>query len=118
MELESLADGLAGPVEEGSVTVAMVHRFIDDMVLVAERQIAQAVAYAWYRHGQKIEGSAAVSLAAVLCGIPIPRPAVAIISGGNIQPEVHAQVCEQWKDWTASSYDERVDVFWEKMRSR
>lgn len=96
MELDSLADGLAGPVEEGSMTIAMLHALADDMLLVTESQIAQAVAYAWRRHGEKIEGSAAVTLAVALCRIAVSRPAVAIISGGNIQPEVHARICEQW----------------------
>lgn len=96
-ELESLADGLAGPVEMGSITVPLVRRYVDDFVLVTEEQIASAIAYAWRKHGEIIEGSAAVALAAVMNGTirrqePHTGPLVAVMSGGNIQPEVHARI--------------------------
>jgi threonine dehydratase len=99
VERESLADGLAGAVEEGAMTIPLVHRFISDFVLVTEEQIIQAVAYAWKQHGEVIEGSGAVALAVVLSGtaerLALPRPCVAVISGGNIQPEVHAVICDR-----------------------
>jgi threonine dehydratase len=101
IELESLADGLAGAVEHGSITIPLVRSFVDDIVLVTEEQVAQAIAYAWEKHGQKIEGSAAVSLAAVLHGHVKEKPAAAIISGGNIQPEIHAQIIIRHKEGTA-----------------
>lgn len=93
VEQESLADGLAGAVEENSITIPLARRFIDDFILVSEEQIASAVVYAWRHHGEKIEGSAAAALAAVMfCDTVPPRspehPAVAVMSGGNIQPEV------------------------------
>lgn len=98
VELESLADGLAGAVENGSITIPLVRRYVDDFVLVTEEQISAAIAYAWMKHGETIEGSAAVPLAAVMCGTvarrqPKEGPLVAVISGGNIQPEVHTQIC-------------------------
>ncbi len=92
VELDSLADGLAGPVETGSVTIPMVNAYVDDFCLVSETDIAEAIAYAWRHYQQRIEGSGAVSLAAILTGRVLHRPAVAIITGGNIQPEVHAQI--------------------------
>ncbi len=101
VELESLADGLAGAVEPGSVTIPLARRFVNDFLLVTEEQIAQAVVYAWQKHGEKIEGSAAVTLAAVLGGVlrgqlSIEGPLVAVMSGGNIQPEKHAQICARF----------------------
>jgi len=99
IELPSLADGLAGPVEEGSITVPMVRRYVDDLILVSEAEIAQAVSFAWHKFHERIEGSAAVPLAAVLMGKITARPAVIVISGGNIQPEVHHEIVEgkMWK---------------------
>jgi threonine dehydratase len=91
----TLADGLAGPVERGSLTIPMVSRLVDDFVLVSEEEIAQAIAYAWHQHGERIEGSAAASLAAVMSNKVSSRPAVVVITGGNIQPEVHAGVVEE-----------------------
>jgi threonine dehydratase len=100
VELESLADGLAGAVEEGSITIPLVRRFVDDFSLVTEAQIARAIVYAWQKHGEKIEGSAATALAAAMNGLnnaeqPMKDPVVAVISGGNIQPEIHARICAQ-----------------------
>ncbi len=97
VELESLADGLAGAVETGSMTIPLVRRLVDDFVLVTEEQIARAIAYAWSKHGETIEGAAAVTLASVMSGIDHRRhmpegPLVAIVSGGNIQPEIHARI--------------------------
>jgi threonine dehydratase len=98
VELESLADGLAGAVEEGSITIPLVRRYVEDFVLVTEDQIARAIAYAWQKHGEMIEGSAAVGIAAVMSGViniyhSDEGPLVILVSGGNIQPETHARVC-------------------------
>ena len=94
IELPSLADGLAGPVEAGSVTIPLVKKFVDEFILVSEAEIAQAIAAAGQRYRERIEGSAAVALAAVLTGKVSSRPAVVIVSGGNIQPEVYAHITE------------------------
>jgi threonine dehydratase len=96
VERDSLADGLAGAVEPGSLTIELTRASVDRFVLVTEEQIARSIAYAWARYGEKIEGSAAVPLAAVLFEQVAQRPAVVLISGGNIQPEVHAALCAQW----------------------
>ena len=96
VERDSLADGLAGAVEPGSITIEMARTLVNRFVLVSEEQIARAIAFAWLRYEEKIEGSAAVALAAVLFGQVPERPAVVIISGGNIQPQVHAAICERW----------------------
>jgi len=64
-------------------------------VTVSEEEIGQAIAYAWHQHGQVIEGSGAVGLAAVLAGKVTP-PAVVIISGGNIPHEVHEELCRRY----------------------
>ena len=91
-ELPSLADGLAGPVEEGSITIPLIRKYVDDFILISEEEIVQAIRYTWEKHAERIEASAAVPLAAVLSQKAKARPAVAVISGGNIQPEVHAQM--------------------------
>ncbi|MEJ5241766.1 MAG: threonine/serine dehydratase [Anaerolineales bacterium] len=88
----TLADGLSGAIEEETITLPLMRRYVDQILLVSEEEIAQAIAYAWHVHHQVIEGSAAVGLAALLSGKVSERPAVVILSGGNIQPEVHAQI--------------------------
>jgi threonine dehydratase len=92
-ELESLADGLAGAVEEDSITIPLARRWVDDLILVSEEEIAAAVAFAWAQYSEKIEGAAGAALAAALSGRTEQTPAVVILSGGNIQPELHAQLC-------------------------
>jgi threonine dehydratase len=95
IELSSLADGLAGPVEKNSITIPMVRRLADQMVLVEEEQIARAVRFAWENYNEKLEGSAAAALAAVLSGAVSQLPAVVILSGGNIQPEIFQQLLQR-----------------------
>jgi threonine dehydratase len=92
IELPSLADGLAGPVEAGSVTIPMVKEFVDDIILVTEEEIGQAIKYAWVTYHECIEGSAAVTLAAALSGRFTTRPAIAVLSGGNIHPAEHERI--------------------------
>ncbi len=98
-DLPTLADGLSGAVEPGSVTIPLVKELVDEIILVNEAEIERAVAFAWRRYQQRIEGSAAVVLAAVLSG-KVKGPAALVISGGNIQPEIHAAIC-------ASNQEER-----------
>lgn len=94
-EKESLADGLAGAVEEGSLTIPLVQSLVDEIVLVTEEEIEQAIAFAWSQYKETIEGSAAVALAAALTRKVQARPAVVVISGGNIQPAVHSQIIDR-----------------------
>jgi threonine dehydratase len=95
-DLPTLADGLSGAVETGAVTIPMIQRYVDDFLTVSEAEIARAVAFAWYVFQEKIEGSAAVALATVLQHKVKERPTVLIMTGGNIQPEVHDQIVRQY----------------------
>lgn len=94
VEHPSLADGLAGPVEPGALTIPLVKKYLDDFLLVSEQDIRNAIRYAWNHYHERIEGSAATSLAAVLYGRLQTRPAILLITGGNIQPEVHARIIQ------------------------
>ncbi len=95
-DLPTLADGLSGAVEQGSVTIPIMERTVDDFLTVSEEEIERAVAFAWYNYHEKIEGSAAVALAAALEGKVVERPSVIILTGGNIQPEVHRELIEKY----------------------
>jgi threonine dehydratase len=79
----------------------MIEEYVDDFFVVSEEEISRAMAFAWAIYHEKIEGSGAVGLAAVLTGKIKERPSVVIISGGNVQPEVHEKIVarfagEQW----------------------
>ncbi|MDZ4158865.1 MAG: pyridoxal-phosphate dependent enzyme [Anaerolineaceae bacterium] len=96
LERESLADGLSGAVEENSLTIELSRKLVMDIILVSEEEIEKAIAYAWYTYQETIEGSAAVGLAAALSGKIKQRPILIIVSGGNIQPERHAEILNRW----------------------
>ena len=96
-ELPSIADGLAGPVEEGSVTIPIVKNYVTNFILVSEIEIRRAIKYAWITYHERIEGSAAAALAAVLSGRVTDKPALVVLTGGNITPEEHAQILHDSK---------------------
>jgi threonine dehydratase len=95
VEKPSLADGLSGAPEVGSQTIPLMHEIADDFLLVTEDEIAEAIVYAIQTHGQIIEGSAAVGLAAVLAGKFVPdQETLAIVTGGNIDPARHRSLVD------------------------
>ena len=96
IELPSLADGLSGPVEQNSLTIPLIRKWADGLILVTEAEITKAMAYAYQRYGQRIEPSAAVSLASILTDKVTQRPVVAVITGGNIQAEIYQQLIQDY----------------------
>jgi len=84
IERPTAADGLAGDVEDGSLTIPLVRQVVDAMVLVSERQICEAAAWAWQQAALRIEPSAAVALAAALAHGQ--GSSAVILSGGNADP--------------------------------
>ncbi len=94
-ELPTLADGASGEVEPSSITIPIVKQLVDDFILVTEDEIKTAIRYAWQRYQQVIEGSAALTLAAVLSNRITKRPLLLVMSGGNIQTSVYQQILEE-----------------------
>jgi threonine dehydratase len=88
-DLPTLCDGLAGAIESDSMTIPLVKKYVQDIILVEEEEIIRAMLYAWEVYGEPMEPSGAVGLAAVLSGKIPGKPASTIISGGNITPEKH-----------------------------
>jgi threonine dehydratase len=86
---ESIADGLMA-VRPGDLNFAHVRTFLDRIDTVEEGEIAAALR--WLLRDAKIvaEPSGAVTVAAALRG-GCPPPVVAIISGGNLDPDVLAK---------------------------
>ncbi|MDQ7054046.1 MAG: threonine/serine dehydratase [candidate division KSB1 bacterium] len=84
----SLADGLAGRFVH-ETTLALTQRYVDEVVLVSEASIAQAMHLLLARHKWVVEGSAAVGLAAWLEGsIPSAGTCAMILTGGNVSTAV------------------------------
>jgi threonine dehydratase len=60
---------------------------------VSEEEVVAAIRWAWAEHGLVVEPGAAVSIAALLAGkAEILPETVALVSGGNIDPALHARL--------------------------
>jgi threonine dehydratase len=93
-ETASLADSLGGGIGQGNrYTFAMVRELVDDLLLVEEDQIADAIHHAYWREQQIIEGSGAVGIAALRAGL-VERPGVTavVLSGANTDMAQHARL--------------------------
>ena len=63
------------------------------VVAVSDGQVREAVRWAWQEHGLTVEPGGAAALAAVLSGIVPGNGSTAIVlSGGNIDPALHAEL--------------------------
>jgi threonine dehydratase len=83
---ETLADGLAGNLEPGAVTFALVREHLDAVVAVSEAEIAEAIRLLARAHGIVAEGAAAAAVAGVMTGRVVvgEGPVVVVVSGRNI----------------------------------
>ncbi|MEV7803575.1 pyridoxal-phosphate dependent enzyme [Microbispora sp. NPDC088329] len=89
----TLADGLAGNIEPGSVTVGLVARHVHHLVTVSEDEIRAALRYLAYERGYVAEGAGAVPVAALLAGkVDAYGRVVAVVSGRNITAAALASV--------------------------
>jgi threonine dehydratase len=84
---ETLADGLAGNIEPGSVTFDLVRDHAAAVVLVSEAEIEEAIRFLARAHGIAAEGAGATAVAAVMTG-RVERsggePLVVVVTGRNI----------------------------------
>jgi threonine dehydratase len=88
---ETIADGLAGGLEPGSVTVDIVRDSgVVDMATVDEDELLAAVAELHREHGLVVEGAGAAAVAAVRSGKAAPPDGriVALVTGRNVTDEV------------------------------
>lgn len=92
----SLADGIAVKTV-GSATFPVVRDLVDEVVLVEEEEIAQAIVSLLERNKLMVEGAGAVGLAALLNGRVrgLSGKTVALLSGGNIDVKTIAVVVER-----------------------
>jgi threonine dehydratase len=88
--LDSLADGLSGNIAEGSITVDLARRYVDKVILVEEAEIAAAMRAVLEHEHVLVEGSAAVTVAALQSGrlSVAGRRAVLVLTGRNVAPSV------------------------------
>ncbi|WET82616.1 pyridoxal-phosphate dependent enzyme [Amycolatopsis sp. QT-25] len=88
----TIADGQAAEIP-GALTFSINRNLVDDIALVTDDQIREAMRFAFERLKLVIEPSGATGLAALLSGrIPGPGRVGVIISGGNVSPERFAEL--------------------------
>lgn len=82
---ETLADGLAGNLEPGSVTIELIRCHTESVLSVSEGEIRAAIRFLVNEHGVVAEGAGAVAAAAVLAGrVEVSGTVVALVTGRNI----------------------------------
>jgi len=85
-QVATMADGIAVR-QVSDLTLAHVRAYVDEVVTVTEEEISQAVVLLLERAKAVVEPAGAVGVAALLAGkIPGTGPAVAVLSGGNVDP--------------------------------
>lgn len=87
---DSVAEGLHGGIEEGSITFEMCVENVDDFILVQEKTIIHAIAHHLYLDHQVVEGAGAVGAAAIKENPERfkGRNVGVVVSGGNIDEEL------------------------------
>ena len=92
----TVADGLAGNLEPGAVTVGIALEHGVSVLTVSEADIRSAMAYAATKIGLVLEGAGAVGVAALRAGVVAPDPGggetVVIFSGRNVAPKLLSEV--------------------------
>jgi threonine dehydratase len=90
----TIADGLGAPFT-GEGTLAIVRERVDEVVLVDDDEIAEALRFLYARAKLACEPAGAAAVAALLAGkvtTPSGAPLVAVVSGGNADPRVVAGI--------------------------
>lgn len=90
----SIADGLNAPFT-GSGTLSVCRERVDEVVLVSDYEIAEAMRFLYMRAKLACEPAGAAAVAALLAGKVQVEPGarvVAVVSGGNADPQIAAGI--------------------------
>jgi threonine dehydratase len=88
----TIAEGIAVK-HPGELTSALLADLLETVVTVTDEEISEAIVLLMERAKLVVEGAGAAAVAALLANrIPGTGPAVAILSGGNIDPTLLIQV--------------------------
>ena len=94
----TIADGIAVK-RPGDLTLSLIDRWVDDVVAVEEDEVAEAMVFLLERAKLVVEGAGAVGAAALLAGrvpgSPPPGTTVVILSGGNVDAGLLAEVARR-----------------------
>ena len=107
----TIADGI-GVKSPGTLTLPVIRDLVDDVVLVSEDDIEQAILMLLEIEKTVVEGAGAVGLAAVLKDKPrfAGRKVGLVLCGGNIEPLMLAEIIERGMVKSGRLARLRVDV--------
>ncbi len=94
-EEETIADGLAGNIEAGSITFPLVAHLADGIILVSEDSMRDAIRRVAREDHIMIEGAAAVAIAALTDARLAGQRTAAIITGRNISLDLFAGIISE-----------------------
>jgi threonine dehydratase len=93
-DYSTIADGIAVG-RPGELTFAHVSKLVDDVVTVTDEDISRALLLLLERAKLVVEPAGCAGVAALLAGaVTVPTPAVAVLSGGNLDPMLMLRVIE------------------------
>lgn len=95
-EQPTLADGLAGNIEPGSVTFPLIKKLVKGIRLVSEEEIETAIVSVVKEDKFIIEGSGAVAVASLLNYRLEGRSAALVVSGRNIDAKRLYQILQKY----------------------
>lgn len=98
-KVNTIADGLMAK-KPGELTFAHTQRYVDDLVLVKESEIAECVSQLAERAKLVVEPSGAAAMAAMINGhVSLRNKKVAVmVSGGNISFELYQALIQQYNE--------------------
>ncbi|MGH2844039.1 MAG: threonine ammonia-lyase [Solirubrobacteraceae bacterium] len=93
----TIADGIAVK-RPGELTLRLISEWVDELLLVSEDEVAEAMVFLLERTKLVVEGAGAVGVAALLSGklpAPVPGPTALVLSGGNVDAGLLAEVARR-----------------------
>jgi threonine dehydratase len=102
-KVETIADGLMAK-KPGDLTFAHTQKYVDEMILVSEEQIARTVAILAERAKLVVEPSGAAALASLLFhrAVLTGKKVVTMVSGGNANMELFSSLVSKYTNIEAA----------------
>jgi threonine dehydratase len=102
----TIADGIAVK-RPGALTLKLIERWVDELVVVSDEEVAEAMVFLLERAKLVVEGAGAVGVAALLAqrvGPPRAGTTAVILSGGNVDPGLLAQIARRHESQAGRRY--------------
>ncbi|HEX3688113.1 MAG TPA: threonine ammonia-lyase [Solirubrobacteraceae bacterium] len=102
----TIADGIAVK-RPGALTLALIRRWVDGLVVVSEEEVAEAMVFLLERAKLVVEGAGAVGVAALLtgrAGDAVDGTTAVILSGGNVDPGLLGQIVRRHESQAGRRY--------------